>query len=56
MYRDIHFSEEKQAIVTTSGVVVVPNIKSVEESFPLLNCCGELEKRLEADRAANGEK
>ena len=51
MYRDIHFSTEKNAIVTTAGVVVVPNVTE-QESFALLNECGELEKRMEADREA----
>jgi hypothetical protein len=52
MYRDIHYDETKKAIVTTAGVVIVPNVASTQESFPLLNSYGELEKRLVADREA----
>ena len=46
MFRDLLFDPEKQAIVTTAGVVVVCGIPTVEASFPLLNLYGELEKKL----------
>jgi hypothetical protein len=46
MYRDLFYDSDKCAVVTSSGIIIVPNVKDIEESFPLLNMCGELEKKL----------
>ena len=35
MYRDLLYDKGRQAIVTTSGTIIVPNIPTREEAFPL---------------------